>query len=151
MAGRNIPLDQVRIGTPCPVPWEAMHGDDKARFCTHCNRHVHNLSAMREDEAQRLICESAGRLCIAYVPNEQGGVTPLSYFQQHRPRYAWRLVAALAAMGGVASACVTAIVRPKPPPAAAVVPMLRGDAVVPGMMAPPMPQPAPATQPVICE
>jgi len=132
---RRISLQQVRVAEPCPVPWDDMTGDDKARFCTHCNRHVHNLSAMRDDEAQRLICESAGRLCIAYVPNEHGGVTPLEYAKPKRPRFGWKLVAAIGGLGGVASALVTAAYRPKP----TAVPMVAGMMMPPAQQAPFMP------------
>ena len=55
----RISLEQVRIASPCPKSWDEMSGDNRARFCSHCNKHVHNLSALREDEAQRLICDSA--------------------------------------------------------------------------------------------
>ena len=135
MSSRTISLKQVRVAEPCPMSWHTMDGDDQRRFCAHCNRHVHNLSAIPEDEAQRLICESAGRLCIAYVPNVTGGVTPLAYAQAKRPRYGWKLVAALGGFGGIASGVLAALFRtatPAPPP------------MVAGMMPPP-PMVTPAT------
>jgi len=61
MATRSISLQQVRLTEPCPVAWGDMRGDEQRRFCAHCNLHVHNLSAMPQDEAQRLICASARR------------------------------------------------------------------------------------------
>ena len=130
----RVSLQQVRVGAPCQVSWDAMAGDDKSRFCAHCQRHVHNLSAMREDEAQRLICALAGRLCIAYVPDATGGVMPLQYSQQKHPRYGWKLVAALAGLGGIASALATALYRPKPPPAGPM--MVLGDYSPPANVAP---------------
>ena len=138
---RRIPLEQVRVAEPCPVPWDSMAGDDKSRYCSHCKLHVHNLSALREDEAQRLVCESAGRLCIASVPNEQGGVTTLEYAETKRPRYGWKMVAALAAMSGVASAVTTVLYRaanPAPPPP------IRGMMIAGEMLAPSASQPATA-------
>jgi hypothetical protein len=127
MATRTISLDQVRIAEPCPKTWDALVGDDHSRYCAHCDRHVHNLSALSADEAQRLICASAGRLCIAYIPNEAGRVTTLEYAKPKRPRYGWRLVAALGGFGALASGLVAAVYRPKPTPP----PMMLG-----GMMAP---------------
>ena len=144
MATRSISLEQVRIAEPCPVAWGSMQGDDQRRFCAHCNLHLHNLSAMPKDEAQRLICESAGRLCVAYYPDAQGGVTQLEYAAQRRPRYRWRLVAMIAALGGCASALATAVYRPKPVAPAVLVP---GRMMVAGMMAPP----PPTTNPAACE
>jgi hypothetical protein len=87
---------------------------------------------MREDEAQRLICESAGKLCIAYVPDDLGAPTTLAYAPQKRPRYGWRLVAMIAAISGTASAFATVLYRPKPPPA--VAPMIKGKMMVMGDM-----------------
>jgi hypothetical protein len=145
MATRTISLDQVRIAEPCPVPWDTMKGDDRRRYCSHCNLHVHNLSAMTEDAAQRLICNSAGRLCVAYFPDANGAVTPLEYREQKQPRYGWKLVAMIAALGGVASAVTTLIYRPKVP--AAVAPVLGGNMMVAGAMAPV--NPSPTTCPVV--
>ena len=157
MATRSISLEQVRVAEPCPVAWGAMKGDDQRRFCSHCSLHVHNLSAMPRDEAQRLICESAGRLCVAYVPDAEGGVAmtpvvaasegvrPLEYAKQKRPRYGWRLVAMIAAIGGTASAFGTAVYRPKPAPAA----LIKGKMMVVGIMAP-IPR-TPTTHPAACQ
>jgi len=150
MATRSISLQQVRLTEPCPVAWGDMRGDEQRRFCAHCNLHVHNLSAMPQDEAQRLICASAGRLCVAYFPNEQGGVATvagvaqLEYAKQKRPRYGWRLVTIIAAICGTASALGMAVYRPKPAPPAAA--LIKGKMMVVGMIAPP-----PTTNPAACE
>jgi len=115
MSATRIPLAQVRVAEPCPMSWDEMAGDDRARFCPHCNKHVHNLSALREDEAQRLICESAGSLCVGYVPDAQGAPMTLPYATRKRPRYGWPLVAMMTALGGAASVFATALYPPKPP------------------------------------
>ena len=146
MPATRIPLAQVRVANPCPASWDEMAGDGASRFCSHCQKHVHNLSAMREDEAQRLICESAGKLCIGYVPDDRGAPTTLPYAPQKRPRYGWRLVAAIAALGGAASAFATVLYRPKPPP---IVPTVRGKMMVMGdMVVVPPPTTGPTTCPV---
>ena len=130
MAARTISLDQVRVAEPCPMAWDQLAGDgESARYCSHCDRHVHNLSAMSADAAQRLVCESAGRLCIAYVPNEQGGVTTLEYVKQRPPRYGWKLVAALGGVGAIASGVLAAVFGAKPAPKP--VPMMLGGAMAP--------------------
>ena len=130
MTATRISLQQVRVDEPCPMAWgDLAGGGDASRFCAHCNRHVHNLSAMTEDAAQRLVCESAGRLCIAYVPNEQGGVTTLEYLKAPAPRYGWKLVAALGGLGAVASGVLAAVFGAKPAPKPA--PMILGGARAP--------------------
>ena len=52
---RTTPLDVIRVKTPCHESWDAMTGDAKTRFCSGCQRHVHNLSAMPREEAERLL------------------------------------------------------------------------------------------------
>ncbi len=29
-------LDRLRIATPCPISWEQITGDNRVRFCHHC-------------------------------------------------------------------------------------------------------------------
>ena len=133
MAVHRIALDQIRVAEPCPMAWNDLAGHgEAARFCSHCNRHVHNLSALTADDAQRLVCESADRLCIAFVPNEQGGVTTLEYAKQKRPRYGWRVVAALGGLGAIASGLLAATFGAKPaPPKPPAPPMILGGAMAP--------------------
>ena len=65
------------IAKPCPKQWDVMTGDAKRRFCEHCQRHVHNLSAMSACERQQFVTESAGRECITYELLSDGSmVTP---------------------------------------------------------------------------
>jgi hypothetical protein len=127
MNAARISLQQVRVAEPCPKSWEELAGGgDAARYCTHCDRHVHNLSAMTADAAQRLVCESAGPLCIAYVPDAQGNVTTLEYARQKQPRYGGKLAAALGGIGAIASGVLAAAFGAKPVPKP--VPMILGGA-----------------------
>jgi hypothetical protein len=67
-------LDKVRIGTPCSAGWEAMAGDDRVRFCGGCKKNVYNLSAMTRAEAERLIVEREGPMCVRLYRREDGTV-----------------------------------------------------------------------------
>jgi hypothetical protein len=60
------------IAQPCPERWEEMQGSESKRFCSECQLHVHNLSAMREGDRSRFIKETGGRACIAYVLHPDG-------------------------------------------------------------------------------
>jgi hypothetical protein len=65
--------NQVQIDSPCHESWEAMDGDEERRFCGVCQKHVHNLSAMRHDEAKELLKQSAGdHLCVRYAAETDG-------------------------------------------------------------------------------
>lgn len=48
-------LDDIRIASPCTADWNDMVGDDRVRFCSHCQKNVYNLSAMPREEAIRLV------------------------------------------------------------------------------------------------
>lgn len=56
-------LPEIRIASPCPANWDEMKGDERARFCAQCQKHVYNLSAMTAESAAALIQEKEGNLC----------------------------------------------------------------------------------------
>src|SRR3954464_5282853 len=72
-------LNVIEIQQPCPANWDQMRGDDRSRYCEHCQKHVYNFSAMSSDEAQQLICHSAGDLCARFSRSESGQVLTLNY------------------------------------------------------------------------
>ncbi|MBA3545484.1 MAG: hypothetical protein H0T76_03275 [Nannocystis sp.] len=66
---------QVEITSPCHESWDAMNGDAERRFCGVCQKDVHNLSAMRHDEAQALLRERASEsLCVRYSAEGDGSL-----------------------------------------------------------------------------
>src|SRR4051812_38970113 len=44
-----------------------MEGNDRVRFCSHCAKHVNNLSEMTRKEATRFVRASGGDICIRYI------------------------------------------------------------------------------------
>jgi hypothetical protein len=74
MAYKNIPLDDVKVATPCPASWDEMTGNDRVRFCGQCNLNVYNLSGMRRVEAERLVASTEGRLCVRYYRRKDGTI-----------------------------------------------------------------------------
>ena len=67
-------LDQVRVAAPCSVDWDSMFGNERVRFCGQCQLNVYNLSEMTRPEAERLIAQTEGRLCIRYYQRKDGSV-----------------------------------------------------------------------------
>jgi len=67
-----IPLDQIRIASPCHADWKAMTGTDQIRFCGQCRKNVYNLSEMTRTEAQRVVEEHEGRLCVRFYTRADG-------------------------------------------------------------------------------
>jgi hypothetical protein len=71
-------LEQVRIATPCSADWDEMSplGSDGARvrFCKKCEKNVYNLSEMTRAEAERLVREKEGRLCVRFFQRSDGTI-----------------------------------------------------------------------------
>lgn len=67
-------LDAVRVETPCEQDWKTMRGNDEVRFCDHCAKDVHNLSAMTRKRARKLVAESNGNICIRYARRPDGKI-----------------------------------------------------------------------------
>lgn len=67
-------LNNIQIASPCPMSWDAMTGDERTRHCNECEKHVYNISEMTRDEAERLIVEKEGRLCVRLHRRHDGTV-----------------------------------------------------------------------------
>ena len=75
-------LDLVEVKTPCNEDWDKMQGGDEVRFCSHCAKSVHDISAMTRIEARKLVALSNGNLCIRYIRRPDGKVQTID-----RPLY----------------------------------------------------------------
>lgn len=60
-------IDSVKVGVPCGEDWEQMSGSERVRFCSHCSKHVNNLSEVTRKEAARFVRASGGDICIRYI------------------------------------------------------------------------------------
>jgi hypothetical protein len=76
---QRFPLEMIEVQRPCEANWEAMAGDDRTRYCAHCKRVVHNLSAMTRREAEQTVCDLAGELCVLFSRARNGDVVTLDY------------------------------------------------------------------------
>jgi hypothetical protein len=70
----NNPLDHVRIAAPCKADWKQMIGTERVRFCGQCNLNVYNLSSMTKTEAESLIVQTEGRLCVRFYRRTDGSI-----------------------------------------------------------------------------
>ena len=68
------PLDNVRVAAPCPADWGKMVGDERVRYCERCSLHVYNLSGMTRREAEALVANAEGRLCVRLYRRPDGTV-----------------------------------------------------------------------------
>ena len=70
-------LDNLRVAAPCPALWMEMAPVDdgeRVRHCGACAKNVYNLSAMTRDEAQALLIEKEGKLCVRYFQRADGTI-----------------------------------------------------------------------------
>ena len=70
----NSLLKQVHVAAPCAESWEAMPGGDTVRACDRCQHRVYNLSEMTADEAETLLRETEGRLCVRFYRRADGTI-----------------------------------------------------------------------------
>lgn len=70
----NNPLDHVTIAAPCKADWQQMIGTDRVRFCAQCNLNVYNLSSMTKRQAESLISQTEGRLCVRFYRRTDGTI-----------------------------------------------------------------------------
>lgn len=72
---RRTLIENFTVAKPCGIDWDTMTGDDKVRLCGQCDRNVHNISGMSEEQAALLIQKrNAERVCIYYRRNADGSI-----------------------------------------------------------------------------
>lgn len=72
MSQHKVKLENVRIASPCPKKWEEMVGDERTRFCSHCQLNVYNFSAMTQTETEAFLMKAEGRVCGRFYQRADG-------------------------------------------------------------------------------
>jgi uncharacterized surface anchored protein len=107
MKAPSIKLDNLRVATPCPISWGQMTGNDRVRFCDHCQLNVYNISELTRLEAETLIASTEGRLCARIYRRADGTVLtkdcPVG-LRALRKRISKRVAAVFAAMVSLSAA-----------------------------------------------
>jgi len=110
-------LPNIRIASPCRADWDQMTGDERVRMCGSCNKHVYNLSSMTRDEAEALIVEKEGKLCVRYFQRRDGTILladcTVGVAQTRKSRWIAAGMTALLGAGGVIAYKLT---KPEPEP-----------------------------------
>jgi carboxypeptidase family protein/ankyrin repeat protein len=96
---------QFEITSPCTENWDAMIGNDRVRFCSHCQLFVNDLSQLNRKQIRRLILKSKGRLCVRYSSvNPRPTVTPVRVLHKIGRRTSMVAASAFSATLGLTSA-----------------------------------------------
>ena len=100
-------LDQIQVASPCTADWNQMTGDDQLRHCGECQKNVYNLSGMTREQAEALVIEHNGDLCVRYFQRQDGTILladcTVGVDRRRRRRRTVARAAALVA-GGLAAA-----------------------------------------------
>ena len=67
-------LSDVAVATPCRADWDTMIGNERVRFCGQCQLNVYNLSSISRREAESLISQTEGRLCVRFYRRRDGSI-----------------------------------------------------------------------------
>lgn len=124
---RSLPLlDRVQVASPCDADWSAMTGDAHRRHCAECDKHVYDLSSLTREQAEALLEEHEGSLCIRFYRRADGTVlTADCPVGVRRRRRRWAAFSALAftTLGGTALMFLGVTATMGAPPAPAPVAM----------------------------
>ncbi|MDQ2855866.1 MAG: hypothetical protein M3R68_06030 [Acidobacteriota bacterium] len=74
MSRFNNPLNNVHVAAPCSADWDLMIGNELSRFCGQCNLNVYNLSGMTRSQAEHLIANNEGKLCMRFYRRADGSI-----------------------------------------------------------------------------
>src|SRR3954468_9180324 len=74
----------LRVNSPCEADWDSMAGNDEVRFCTHCEKSVHNVSSMTRKDAMRLVRANAGGVCVRFYSAPSGRTLHAKEGKLHR-------------------------------------------------------------------
>jgi hypothetical protein len=103
-------LDNLRVATPCTADWNKMTGDDRTRHCGDCQKTVYNLSGMTREDAEALLIEKDGDLCVRYYQRHDGTIllADCTVGVKRRRRRAWIAAGAATLLAGGGAAAVGA-------------------------------------------
>ena len=103
-------LNDLRIASPCNVPWERMSGTERVRHCGQCDLRVYDISQLTRGQALDLITNNEGRLCLRLHRRADGTVItrdcPVG-LRALRRRVAWRASAMLTAILSLSASVFT--------------------------------------------
>jgi hypothetical protein len=104
-ARHSLPvLENLRIASPCSASWDRMTGDERVRFCGDCRKNVYNLSAMTRQQAEQLLRENEGGLCVRFYQRKDGTVMTTDCPVGVRKRRVRRIAITAAGVGAALAA-----------------------------------------------
>lgn len=65
-------LDVIDVDVPCHADWGKMPGNETVRHCPTCDLKVYDLSSMMRDEAETLLRQHQGPICVRLLRSFDG-------------------------------------------------------------------------------
>lgn len=110
-------LRDVQIASPCHERWDAMQGDDRARFCGRCEKEVFDLSEMTAVEAEAVLATHGRAACVRFYRRADGTVMTSDCPDRQRRRTRHRAIAVGGGLVAAGAAAVSIVARsPEPLP-----------------------------------
>lgn len=110
-------LHSVRVAAPCQESWDTMTGSERVRSCERCQHKVYNLSELTTSEAEALLRDASGRLCVRFYRRADGTILtkdcPVGATTRRNQRLA-QAGAGIAAAVGAAAALFPSQPQPEP-------------------------------------
>jgi len=101
----------------CSADWDTMRGDDQRRFCEHCQKFVHNVSAMSPAERETLANPANMGECVFYSQRRDGEVADLSFLFRLRRWFPFLRMACWSALIALLPITLTGCMGRRCPPA----------------------------------
>ncbi len=70
-------LDNLSVASPCKASWENMTGNERVRFCHHCEQKVYDVSKMSAEEAEAFLARAFNNhdsVCVRFYRRKDGTV-----------------------------------------------------------------------------
>jgi hypothetical protein len=116
VAPTRLPLlERVSIASPCSANWDSMTGDDRARFCGQCEKHVYDISSMGAEEAEAFLRGAGGEACLRIYRRADGRVLTSDCSIGVRRRKRRRAVASLVGGSLLAAGVLLKVEESRPP------------------------------------
>jgi hypothetical protein len=74
MTRKHSTLDDISVASPCPASWDGMKGDARVRNCGECKKNVYDLSSLTRAEAEKLIFQHEGSVCVRFFRRADGTI-----------------------------------------------------------------------------
>lgn len=117
MSHSRVPLEVLQIHSPCPANFDEMPGEGSTRFCSTCNKSVHDFSMLTRAQADSLLAKQPEHLCVRLTRDPAtDAVITLDYAPVSPRRRRWPMWAAITTGLATTAAALGLYRRPAAPP-----------------------------------